>query len=126
MAVLAEECTLFFCVNKTSAIIDTNFTEYAENSQMNAVNYGASLLLVRTVCSDKIAIQRLRVRSKSRENGGSAATEGHFAEIKANIAEFPKVKEAYYEIATTVDISSQLKKPLGWSSFFSFVSFMSL
>lgn len=108
MAALAEERTLFFYSNKTSVVIDANFTEYAENSQANALDHGASLLLVRTVCSDEVAIERLRTRSKSGDSGDSAVTEDQFEEIKNRVAGFPKVENSYYEVDTTLDLKSQL------------------
>lgn len=110
MPALAEERTLFFYSNKTSVIIDANFTEYAASSQANALARGASLLLIRTVCSDEVAIERLKVRSQSGEDGDSAVTEDHFEEIKNRVAGFPEVKDVYYEVDTTKDLSSQLSK----------------
>lgn len=108
MAALAEERTLFFYSNKTSVIVDANFTEYAANSRANALACGASLLLIRAVCSDKVAIGRLRMRSKSGIGGDSAVTENHFKEIKNRVARFSKVKDVYYEVDTTRDLEPQL------------------
>lgn len=108
MAALAEERTLFFYKKKTSVIIDANFTEYAANSQANARACDASLLLIRTICPDTVAIDRLRMRSKSGVGGDSAVTENHFEEIKNRVAGFPKVKDVYYEVDTTRDLEPQL------------------
>lgn len=113
MAALAEERTLFFYSNKTSVVIDANFTEYAANSQMNALAHDASLLLIRTVCSDEVAIERLRVRSKSGKDGDSAVTEDHFEEIKSRVAGFPEVEDVYCEVDTTKDLEPQLNRLYG-------------
>lgn len=108
MPALAENRTLFFYTNNTSVVIDANFTEYATNSQANALTYGATLLLIRTICPDEIAIERLKVRTISGTSGDSAATEDHFEEIKNCVAGFPKIDSPYYEVDTTLEIKTQL------------------
>ncbi len=108
MAALAEERTLYFYAHNTSVVIDANFTEYAANSYANAQKHGASLLLIRTICPDDVAIERLRMRRASGNSSDSAATEDQFDEIKQRVAGFPEVGHVYYEVDTTTDVGSQL------------------
>jgi predicted kinase len=109
MAAMAERRTQFFYTNKTSAIIDSNFTEYAANSRVNASKHGATLLLVRVICPDEVALQRLRLRSGNVNTGDSSVEEADYKGIKARVATFPPVNDPYFEIDTTLPLEPQVK-----------------
>jgi len=109
LAAMAEERTRFFYINRTSAIIDSNFTEYAANSRANAIDHGAALLLLRIVCPDEIALERLRSRRQNGNMGDSAATEDDYEAIKARVATFSPVNDPYFEIDTTLALEPQIE-----------------
>lgn len=109
MAALAEERTKFFYTNRTSVIIDANFTEYLAHSRANAAKHDAALLLVRVICPDEIAIQRLRVRHQSGYTGDSAVAEEQYESIKARVATFPPVSDPYAEVDTTAPLEPQVQ-----------------
>jgi len=109
MAAMAEERTQFFYRHKTSVVIDSNFTEYAANSRANARAYGATLLLVRVVCPDEVAMERLRIRSQGVDARDSATTDVQYESIKALVATFPPVDNPYAEVNTTLAIEPQVQ-----------------
>lgn len=108
MPALAEARTLYFYDNLTSSVIDANFLEYADISHTNAIAHGATLLLVRVVCPDEVAIERLRLRTQSNSKRDSAVTEHDFDEIKNRVATFNDAVDVYYEIDTTKELEPQL------------------
>jgi predicted kinase len=108
MAAMAEGRTRFFYANSTSAIIDANFAEYAAASRDNATYYGASLLLIRLVCPDDVALERLRHRVESSNTGSSAATAEDYPRIKALVDTFPPVHDPYAVMDTAANMQPQV------------------
>lgn len=109
MATMAEQRTLFYYKNRTSAVIDANFTEYAAVSRSNAARYGASLLLIRLICPDEVAMQRLQNRAESDNTSSSAATVNDYFGIKRLVATFAPVDDPYTEIDTTESLEPQIQ-----------------
>lgn len=107
LATLAEERTLFFYKNATSAIIDANFTEYAAVSRAGATTHGATLLLVRVVCPDAVAVERLKHRRHT-DSSASAASAEDYPRIKALVATFPPINDPYATIDTTKPLEPQV------------------
>lgn len=108
MATMAENRTLFYYSNNTSAVIDANFTEYADVSKENARKYGAELLLIQLQCPDEVAIERLMLRSQTGDSRDSSVTAAQYEDIKNKIASFTPVDDPYFVVDTTQDLDVQL------------------
>lgn len=109
MASLAEGRTGYYYENDTSAVIDANFAEYAENSRRNAQRFGAALLLISIQCPHEIAIKRLEQRSQKAQTGDSLAVAEDYDRIKANNATFDPV-EPDFDIDTTQPLDPQIQR----------------
>jgi adenylate kinase family enzyme len=109
MASLAEARTTYYYENDTSAVIDANFTEYAESSRKNARTFGAVLLLVGIACPDEVAVERLKERSKNMTMSDSTVMADGYARRKIHYAKFPPVKDPYFTVDSTEPLEPQVQ-----------------
>lgn len=110
MASLAEDRTLHYYRNKTSAVIDANFTEFAKASRANARALGAVLLLVGVTCPDRVAIKRLEQRSRKIQTGDSLVTAKDYERIKAHTSTFDSVDDPYFNVDSTEPLEPQVQE----------------
>jgi len=64
--VISEERTEWFYKHQTSVVVDADFSERREISEETAARNDARLLLIRTVCSERVALDRIRERLEAR------------------------------------------------------------